>query len=203
MYHQVHDNWYQEPFRSMGDSMARFEEITSKLEELNTKLVEVQKQRDDLASTMLTKEVFYSTMEKYFGKKNCSHEDPVGASKITSKSSDEEDPTKSIGIEDLIPTSVAQPCDSEDFSVVTSEEAKSIPNSVQLDSSSQVLNRVESQKVNSISAGAVKENDGSFDCVNCPFSETAKTDVKDSTLINQTTIEYLIVENTRMVHLIV
>ncbi|RZC74004.1 hypothetical protein C5167_049477 [Papaver somniferum] len=143
-------------------------------------MVEVKEQSDDLASTMLTKEVFYATMEKYFGKKNCSHEDPEGDSKITSKSSDEEDPTKSIGIDYLIPTS-----DSEDFSVVTSEEAKSIPTSVQLDSSSQVLNRVESQKVSSISAGAVKDNDGSSDYLNFPFNETAKIDVKDFALMNQ------------------
>ncbi|XP_026406422.1 uncharacterized protein LOC113301809 [Papaver somniferum] len=147
---------------------------------VNTKMVEVKEQSDDLASTMLTKEVFYATMEKYFGKKNCSHEDPEGDSKITSKSSDEEDPTKSIGIDYLIPTS-----DSEDFSVVTSEEAKSIPTSVQLDSSSQVLNRVESQKVSSISAGAVKDNDGSSDYLNFPFNETAKIDVKDFALMNQ------------------
>ncbi|KAI3953745.1 hypothetical protein MKW98_017569, partial [Papaver atlanticum] len=76
-------------------------------------------------------------MESYFGKKNCRREDPVGASKITSKSYVEEDRTKSMGIDDLIPTSVTQPSDSEDFSVVTSEEANSFPTSVQLDSSSQ------------------------------------------------------------------
>ncbi|KAI3860596.1 hypothetical protein MKX03_013496, partial [Papaver bracteatum] len=75
-------------------------------------------------------------MESSFGKKNCSREDPVGASKITSKSSNEEDPTKLIRVDDLIPTS-----DYEEFNVVTSEEAKSIPTSVQLDSSSPFLNR--------------------------------------------------------------
>ncbi|KAI3879774.1 hypothetical protein MKX03_000393 [Papaver bracteatum] len=152
---------------------------------VNAKMVEVKKQPDDLASTMLTKEFFYSTMESYFGKKNCSREDPVGASKITSKSSDEDDPTKSIGIGDLIPTSVAQPSDSEDFSVVTSEEAKSIPTSVQLDSSSQVLSKVDSQKVDSISAGAVKDKDSSVDCMNSPFNEIAKTDVNDFAWIIQ------------------
>ncbi|XP_026402187.1 uncharacterized protein LOC113297817 [Papaver somniferum] len=151
----------------------------------NTKMVEVKEQFDDLASTMLTKEVFYSTVESYFGKKNCNREDPVGASKITSTSSDEDDPTKSIGICDLISTSVAQPFDSEDFGIVISEKADSIPTSVQLDSSSQVLNRVESQKVNSNFAGAVKEKDGSFDCVNFPVIETAKIDVKEFTWINQ------------------
>ncbi|KAI3924091.1 hypothetical protein MKW92_053331, partial [Papaver armeniacum] len=52
-------------------------------------------------------------------------------------SSDEDDPTKSIGIGDLISTFVAQPSDSEDFNIITSEEAKSIPTSIQLDYSSQ------------------------------------------------------------------
>ncbi|RZC94425.1 hypothetical protein C5167_026156 [Papaver somniferum] len=124
-------------------------------------------------------------MELYFGKQNCSGEDPVGASNITSKSSDEGDPTKSIGIGDLISTSVAQTLDSEDFGVVTSEEADSIPTSVQLDFSSQVPNRIESQKVSSISAGAVTDKDGSSDCVNFRHNETAKTDIKDFTWINQ------------------
>ncbi|XP_026442054.1 uncharacterized protein LOC113341363 [Papaver somniferum] len=110
-----------------------------------------------------------------------------GASKITSKLSDAEDLTKSIGNGNLIPTSIAQPSDSEDFGVgvVTSEEAKSIPTSVQLDSSSQVPNRVESQKVDLISASAVIDKDGSSDCVNFLLNETAQTDIKDFTRINQ------------------
>ncbi|XP_026422931.1 uncharacterized protein LOC113318868 isoform X2 [Papaver somniferum] len=188
MYNQVHDNWYQETFRSMGDSMAGSEKITSKLVELNTKMVEMKKQSDDLASTMLTKEVFYSVMDSYFSKKNCSRGDPVGDSKITSKSSDEEDPTKSIGISDLISTSVAQPYYFEDSSVVTLEEAKSIPTSIQQDSSSQTLIKVESQKVDLISAGAVKDNDGSFDSMNSQFNEATEATANAFIKISQVKI---------------
>ncbi|RZC64979.1 hypothetical protein C5167_008669 [Papaver somniferum] len=48
---------------------------------------------------------------------------------------------------------------------------------------------VESQKVNSISVGVVKDNDGSSDCVEFPFNETSKTDVKNFTWINQIEID--------------
>ncbi|XP_026388668.1 uncharacterized protein LOC113283568 [Papaver somniferum] len=91
---------------------------------------------------------------------------------------------KTVLLNHRISTSVAQLSDSEDFCVATSEKEKSIPTYVQLDSS-QVIDKVESPKVNSTSAGAVKEKDVFFDCVNFSFSETAKTDVKDFTRINQ------------------
>ncbi|XP_026404427.1 uncharacterized protein LOC113299590 isoform X2 [Papaver somniferum] len=99
-------------------------------------------------------------------------------------SSDEGDTTKSNGIGNLISGSVAQPSESQDFCVDASEEAKSVSTFIRPNSSSQVHNNVESQKVKSNPSTAVdKEDDGSTDFVSFQLKDIDEAEVNhiDST----------------------
>ncbi|KAI3959718.1 hypothetical protein MKW98_018818, partial [Papaver atlanticum] len=110
--------------------------------------------------------IFFQKLLTKFG-------DIVGGS-----SSDEGVFTKSNGIGDVSSGSVFQPFKSQDFCVVASEEAKSVPTSIHPDSSSQVHNNVESQKVKSNPSAVVdKKDDDSTDSVSFQLKDIEEAEV--------------------------
>ncbi|XP_026391665.1 uncharacterized protein LOC113287191 [Papaver somniferum] len=84
---------------------------------------------------------------------------------------------------------VAQPSESQDFCVDTSEEAKSTLTSVPLGFVSTVLHQVESQSIRSISTDNDKDKEDSFDSVNSQVDEAVKTATNAFVKISQVKID--------------